>query len=68
MQTEPQKLSIKEKVGFSLGDRAANLIFQTMMLLQLSFYTDTFGLAAGAATTASGSLPQICSTISAAPI
>ncbi len=68
MQTEPQKLSIKEKVGFSLGDGAANLIFQTMMLLQLSFYTDTFGLAAGAATTASGSLPQICSTISAAPI
>ena len=68
MQTEPQKLSIKEKVGFSLGDGAANLIFQTMMLLQLSFYTDTFGLAAGAATTASGSLPQICSTLSAATI
>jgi Na+/melibiose symporter-like transporter len=40
---------VKEKIGFSLGDGAANLIFQTMMLLQLSFYTDTFGLTAGAA-------------------
>ncbi|HEY9125020.1 MAG TPA: MFS transporter [Bacteroidales bacterium] len=43
------KLSMKEKVGFSLGDGAANFIFQTMMLLQLSFYTDTFGLTAAAA-------------------
>jgi Na+/melibiose symporter-like transporter len=45
------KLSIKEKVGFSLGDSAANFIFQTMMLLQLSFYTDTFGITAGVAAT-----------------
>jgi len=43
------KISMKEKVGFSLGDSAANFIFQTMMLLQLSFYTDTFGLTAAAA-------------------
>lgn len=47
MQT--QKLSIREKVGFSLGDGAANFIFQTIMLLQLSFYTDTFGISAVAA-------------------
>lgn len=46
-----EKLSVKEKVGYSLGDGAANFIFQTMMLLQLSFYTDTFGLTAGAAAT-----------------
>ena len=26
-----QKLSIKEKVGYSLGDLAANLVFQTLM-------------------------------------
>ncbi|MBN1791591.1 MAG: MFS transporter [Bacteroidales bacterium] len=49
MHSETQKISVKEKIGFSLGDGAANLIFQTMMLLQLSFYTDTFGLTAGAA-------------------
>jgi GPH family glycoside/pentoside/hexuronide:cation symporter len=46
-----QKLSIKEKVGYSLGDMAANFIFQTMLALQLSFYTDTFGLTAKAAGT-----------------
>jgi glycoside/pentoside/hexuronide:cation symporter, GPH family len=51
MQSTTQKLSVKEKVGFSLGDSAANFIFQTMMLLQLSFYTDTFGLTAVAAGT-----------------
>jgi GPH family glycoside/pentoside/hexuronide:cation symporter len=51
MQSITQKLSVKEKVGFSLGDSAANFIFQTMMLLQLSFYTDTFGLTAAAAGT-----------------
>jgi Na+/melibiose symporter-like transporter len=51
MQPETGKLSVKEKVGYSLGDGAANFIFQTMMLLQLSFYTDTFGLTAGAAAT-----------------
>ncbi len=51
MLSETQKISVKEKIGFSLGDGAANLIFQTMMLLQLSFYTDTFGLTAGAAAT-----------------
>ncbi len=43
------KLSVKEKIGFGLGDSAANFIFQTLMLLQLSFYTDTFGITAGAA-------------------
>jgi sugar (glycoside-pentoside-hexuronide) transporter len=45
------KLSITEKVGYSLGDTAANLVFQTMMILQLSFYTDTFGITAAAAGT-----------------
>jgi GPH family glycoside/pentoside/hexuronide:cation symporter len=51
MQLSIEKLPVKEKVGYSLGDGAANFIFQTMMLLQLSFYTDTFGLTAGAAAT-----------------
>ncbi|NMB52011.1 MAG: MFS transporter, partial [Bacteroidales bacterium] len=44
-----EKISMKEKVGFSLGDGAANFIFQTIMLLQLSFYTDSFGISAAAA-------------------
>lgn len=51
MQSATGKLSFREKLGYSLGDGAANFIFQTMMLLQLSFYTDTFGLSAGAAAT-----------------
>jgi glycoside/pentoside/hexuronide:cation symporter, GPH family len=44
-----EKLAMREKVGFSLGDSAANFIFQTIMLLQLSFYTDSFGISAAAA-------------------
>ena len=44
-----EKITMREKVGFSLGDSAANFIFQTMMLLQLSFYTDSFGISAAAA-------------------
>ena len=39
-----QKVSLREKVGYSLGDAAANLVFQMMMIFQLKFYTDVFGL------------------------
>ncbi|HEY1807278.1 MAG TPA: MFS transporter [Acidobacteriaceae bacterium] len=46
-----QKLSFKEKVGYGLGDMAANFIFQAMLALQLSYYTDTFGLSAAQAGT-----------------
>jgi sugar (glycoside-pentoside-hexuronide) transporter len=46
-----ERLSIKEKVGYALGDTAANFIFQTMVMFQLAFYTDTFGIAAAAAGT-----------------
>ena len=35
-----QKISLGEKVGYSLGDAAANLVFQMMMIFQLKFYTD----------------------------
>ena len=48
MQPETGKLSVREKIGSSLGDGVANFIFQTIMLLQLSFYTNTFGIGAGA--------------------
>jgi glycoside/pentoside/hexuronide:cation symporter, GPH family len=44
-----QKLSFAEKAGYSLGDGAANFVFQTMILFQLNFYTDTLGIAAAAA-------------------
>jgi len=49
MPANTQKLSFAEKAGYSLGDAAANFVFQTMILFQLSFYTDTMGLAAAAA-------------------
>ena len=39
-----QQVSLGEKVGYSLGDAAANLVFQMMMIFQLKFYTDVFGL------------------------
>lgn len=46
-----QKLSFIEKAGYSLGDAAANFVFMTMILFQLSFYTDTMGIGAAAAGT-----------------
>ena len=39
-----QKVSLGEKIGYSLGDAAANLVFQMMVIFQLKFYTDIFGL------------------------
>ncbi|MGK2926159.1 MAG: MFS transporter [Lysobacterales bacterium] len=41
-----QKLSVVEKVGYSLGDLAANLIFQTLVTFLAFFYTDVFGIPA----------------------
>jgi len=40
MQVETKRLSFWEKVGYSLGDSAANFIFQTVMMFLLIFYTD----------------------------
>ncbi|HTR80179.1 MAG TPA: MFS transporter [Bacteroidota bacterium] len=51
MENTVEKLPIKEKVGYALGDTAANFIFQTMVMFQLAFYTDTFGITAAAAGT-----------------
>lgn len=44
MSSDTQKLSIKEKVGYSLGDFAANLVFQTLITYLAYFYTDIYGL------------------------
>jgi Na+/melibiose symporter-like transporter len=49
MSRNPQKLSVVEKIGYSLGDLAANLIFQTLMTFLAFFYTDVFKIPAGAA-------------------
>ncbi|HEY2471599.1 MAG TPA: MFS transporter [Terracidiphilus sp.] len=46
-----QTLTFGEKFGYSLGDLAANFIFQAMLALQLDFYTHTFGLTAAQAGT-----------------
>ena len=51
MALEHERLSVKEKVGYGIGDAAANFIFQTMIIFQLAFYTDTFGITAAAAGT-----------------
>lgn len=32
MKTQTQKVSMAEKIGYSLGDGSANLIFQMMMM------------------------------------
>jgi glycoside/pentoside/hexuronide:cation symporter, GPH family len=39
-----QKLSVSEKIGYSLGDLAANLVFQTLITYIAYFYTDIYGL------------------------
>ncbi len=44
MNTQNQKVSMAEKIGYSLGDCSANLVFQMMMIYQTKFYTDVFGL------------------------
>ena len=49
MHSNTQKLSVIEKIGYSFGDAAANFVFMTLILYQLNFYTDTFGVAAGVA-------------------
>ena len=43
-----EKLNIKEKIGFGLGDAASNIVFQMVLLYMLFFYTDVFGISATA--------------------
>ena len=47
MSEQSQKLSVLEKVGYSLGDLAANLVFQTLITYLAYFYTDIYGLDTG---------------------
>jgi glycoside/pentoside/hexuronide:cation symporter, GPH family len=51
MRPENQKLSVVEKAGYSLGDCAANFVFQTQLIFLMNFYTDVFGITAAVAGT-----------------
>lgn len=42
------KIKLKEKIGYSVGDTASNLFFQTFILFITIFYTDVFGITAKA--------------------
>ncbi|MES2775642.1 MAG: MFS transporter [Bacteroidota bacterium] len=44
MTSSNQKLSVMEKVGYSLGDLAANLVFQTLVTWISYYYLNIFGL------------------------
>ena len=43
------KLTLKEKVGYGMGDAAANLVWRGALAYLAVFYTDTFGITAAAA-------------------
>ena len=49
MNTTSPKVSVIEKIGYSLGDLAANLIFQTLMTFLAFFYTDVYKIPPGTA-------------------
>jgi Na+/melibiose symporter-like transporter len=49
MSSTSQKVKVIEKIGYSLGDLAANLIFQTLMTFLSFFYTDVYKIPPGTA-------------------
>lgn len=49
--TPSGKIPFREKIGYSLGDTASNIFWQTFSFFLLYFYTDVFGIAAAAAGT-----------------
>ena len=51
MNTSSQKLSFKEKVGYSLGDTASHFVWDMVGFWLLFFYTDVYGISAAAAGT-----------------
>lgn len=46
MANQNLKLSLKEKIGYAVGDTASNFYFQIVMTFIPIFYTDVFGLPA----------------------
>jgi glycoside/pentoside/hexuronide:cation symporter, GPH family len=49
MKPASEKISVLEKIGYSLGDLSANLIFQTLMTFLAYFYTDVYRVPPAAA-------------------
>ncbi|ATY79166.1 MFS transporter [Aeromonas veronii] len=39
-----EKISIREKIGYGMGDAGCNIIFGSIMLFLSFFYTDIYGL------------------------
>lgn len=46
--TVTERLRLREKLGYGLGDTASNFFFHTFNIFLLSYYVDVFGLAAAA--------------------
>ena len=44
-----EKVALKEKIGYALGDTAANIAWRSLTTFLLVFYTDVFGITAAAA-------------------
>lgn len=42
---DKDRLSVREKIGYGMGDAGCNIIFGAIMLFVNYFYTDIFGLA-----------------------
>jgi len=51
MSANNSKLSIKEKIGYGLGDTASHFVWDMVGFWILIFYTDTYGISAAAAGT-----------------
>lgn len=49
MSSEKFKISLREKIGYALGDGAANIAWRGVSTFLLFFYTDVFGITAAAA-------------------
>ena len=41
-------LTVKEKIGYGLGDTASNIVFQSVMMFLAFYYTDVFGISSAA--------------------
>lgn len=48
MQSPSGRLTLKEKLGYGLGDTASNIVFQVVVNFMMIFYTDVFGISAAA--------------------
>ena len=44
-----QNLTVREKLGFGLGDTASNIVYQAVINILLYFYTDVYGIEVAAA-------------------